>query len=67
MLWSMYGRHAQQNARACAVGVRPACLPPTLPCLRALPPCSEVSAKEKLVGYIIKNPPEEKLSKAEKK
>ncbi len=31
------------------------------------PPCSEVSAKEKLVGYIIKNPPEEKLSKAEKK
>ncbi|KAI7841802.1 hypothetical protein COHA_004525 [Chlorella ohadii] len=28
---------------------------------------SEVSAKEKLVGYIIKNPPEEKLSKAEKK
>lgn len=39
----------------------------TLPCLRALPPCSEVSAKEKLVGYIIKNPPEEKLSKAEKK
>ena len=42
-------------------------MPPTLPCLRALPPCSEVSAKEKLVGYIIKNPPEEKLSKAEKK
>lgn len=36
-----------------------------------LDPClvrrSEVSAKEKLVGYIIKNPPEEKLSKAEKK
>jgi hypothetical protein len=29
--------------------------------------CSDVSAKEKLVGYIIKNPPEEKLSKAEKK
>ena len=28
---------------------------------------SEVSPKEKLVGYIIKNPPEEKLSKAEKK
>ena len=29
--------------------------------------CSEVSPKEKLVGYIIKNPPEEKMSKAEKK
>ncbi|PRW20878.1 eukaryotic translation initiation factor 5 [Chlorella sorokiniana] len=28
---------------------------------------SDVSPKEKLVGYIIKNPPEEKLSKAEKK
>ncbi|PSC74835.1 eukaryotic translation initiation factor 5-like [Micractinium conductrix] len=28
---------------------------------------SEVSPKEKLVGYIIKNPPEEKMSKAEKK
>ncbi|EFN56072.1 hypothetical protein CHLNCDRAFT_145571 [Chlorella variabilis] len=28
---------------------------------------SEVSPKEKLVGYIIKNPPEDKLSKAEKK
>lgn len=30
-------------------------------------PRSDVSPKEKLVGYIIKNPPEEKLSKAEKK
>lgn len=28
---------------------------------------SDVSPKEKLVGYIIKNPPEDKLSKAEKK
>ena len=29
--------------------------------------CSDVSPKEKLVGYIIKNPPEDKMSKAEKK
>ncbi len=28
---------------------------------------SDVSPKEKLVGYIIKNPPEDKMSKAEKK
>lgn len=67
MLCSLYGGHAQKHAHVWAVGVRLACLPPTLPCLHALPPCSEVSAKEKLVGYIIKNPPEEKLSKAEKK
>lgn len=68
--WHHAPRHARPCAEALAGAVRcswQVLRPMPVGPARPLPSCSDVSPKEKLVGYIIKNPPEEKLSKAEKK